>query len=53
MVLVGGVYVAGALASAAAPHLVLEAMAATFLLAHLALAWTWRALARENTSDSV
>ncbi len=49
MVYVGLAYVAGAVAAAAVPTHVLEVMAATFLLAHLLLAWTWRALARESS----
>jgi serine/threonine-protein kinase len=52
MIGVGLVYVVGALAASFAPQLVLEVMAATFLLAHLTLAWVWRALARETASQA-
>jgi serine/threonine-protein kinase len=50
MVVVGLVYLAGALVAAAMSRLVLEVMGVTFLLSHLALAWTWRALAHEAKS---
>jgi serine/threonine-protein kinase len=46
LVVVGAIYLAGAVGAALVPARVLEALAVTFLLAHLALAWTWRALAR-------
>ena len=52
MVVVGTCYFVGAICAAFAPHLVLEVMAGTFLLAHLALAGTWRAMAREAQGGS-
>jgi predicted Ser/Thr protein kinase len=45
MVVVGAIYLLGAVAAAFVPARVLEAIGVTFLFAHLALAWTWRALA--------
>ncbi len=53
MVIVGATYFIGALVAAFIPQFVLESMAVTFLLAHLALARTWWVLARETASTAV
>lgn len=53
MISVGVAYLAGAVVASFLPHRVLEVMAVTFLVAQLAQAWTWRALARETAKRDV
>jgi serine/threonine protein kinase len=44
LVAVGAVYLVGAVVAAAMSAYVLEVMAAVFLLSHLVVAWTWKAV---------
>ena len=52
LVVVGGVYLAGAVAAGLFPARVLEVMALVFLVSHVVVAVTWRRLGASATSDA-
>jgi hypothetical protein len=52
LVIVGGVYLAGAVVAGIFPQQVLEVMAAVFLVSHVVVALTWRNLAAMSSESA-